>query len=299
MNTLPIAQKIQAKYLRAVNNEMIGNYQHSIVVHIMRRIVKLIFETPDFAIDLPIEPRWRDYYTTALQISAYLSYVQYEIIADNTIAHISLTDRYRAQILAAATPPPTDTAPAPAPTPAECSESPAAPAVTTLAPSASAPASTPAECSECSESATDVADAAAPTAAAATPAECSEPPSTPTAASATPAAPSGRGLPRVAANFRLKAVTTASLEGSLCISRGQGRPGRPQPSDSLDSSIKSAKTQPCPHKPRPSHLSPTAPTATPMAMPQPHPPRPPTTRLSAALIQSIACRYVLNLLLTL
>ena len=80
MNTLPIAQKIQAKYLRAVNNEMIGNYQHSIVVHIMRRIVKLIFETPDFAIDLPIEPRWRDYYITALQISAYLSYVQYEII---------------------------------------------------------------------------------------------------------------------------------------------------------------------------------------------------------------------------
>ena len=243
MNTLPIAQKIQAKYLRAVNNEMIGNYQHSIVVHIMRRIVKLIFETPDFAIDLPIEPRWRDYYTTALQISAYLSYVQYEIIADDTIAHITLTDRYRAQILAAATPPPTDTAPAPAPTPAECSESPAAPAVTTLAPSASAPASTPAECSE-----------------------YSEPPS------------------RVAANFRLKAVTTASLEGSLCNSRGQGRRGRPQPSDSLDSSIKSAKTQPCPHKPRPSHLSPTAPTAMPMAMPQPHPPRPPTTRLSAALI---------------
>ena len=114
MNTLPIAQKIQAKYLRAVNNEMIGNYQHSIVVHIMRRIVKLIFETPDFAIDLPIEPRWRDYYTTALQISAYLSYVQYEIIADDTIAHISLTDRYRAQILADATPP-TETAPAPDP----------------------------------------------------------------------------------------------------------------------------------------------------------------------------------------
>ena len=292
MNTLPIAQKIQAKYLRAVNNEMIGNYQHSIVVHIMRRIVKLIFETPDFAIDLPIEPRWRDYYITALQISAYLSYVQYEIIADDTIAHITLTDRYRAQILAAATPP-TETAPAPsAPAPA-----PPVPTATTPAPTP-----TPAECSElseCSESATDVADAAAPTAAAATPAECSEPPSTPTAASATPAAPSGRGLPRVAANFRLKAVTTASLEGSLCISRGQGRPGRPQPSDSLDSSIKSAKTQPCPHKPRPSHLSPTAPTATPMAMPQPHPPRPPTTRLSAALIQSIACRYVLNLLLTL
>ena len=237
MNTLPIAQKIQAKYLRAVNNEMIGNYQHSIVVHIMRRIVKLIFETPDFAIDLPIEPRWRDYYTTALQISAYLSYVQYEVIADDTIAHITLTDRYRAQILAAATPPDDATTPTPA---------------------APAPASTPAE--------------------------CSKPPSTPTAASSTPAAPSGRGLPRVAANFRLKAVTTASLEGSLCISRGQGRPGRPQPSDSLDSSIKSAKTQPCPHKPRPSHLSPTAPTATPMAMPQPHPPRPPTTRLSAALI---------------
>ncbi|MGM9862084.1 MAG: hypothetical protein ACI30W_05755, partial [Muribaculaceae bacterium] len=36
----------------------------------------------------------------------------------------------------------------------------------------------------------------------------------------------------VAANFRLKAVTTASLTGSLCISRGQGRRGRPQPSDS-------------------------------------------------------------------
>ncbi|MGM9851160.1 MAG: hypothetical protein ACI306_03350 [Muribaculaceae bacterium] len=36
--------------------------------------------------------------------------------------------------------------------------------------------------------------------------------------------------PRVAANFRLKAVTTASLEGSLCNSRGQGRRRRPQPS---------------------------------------------------------------------
>ena len=144
MNTLPIAQKIQAKYLRAVNNEMIGNYQHSIVVHIMRRIVRLIFETPDFAIDLPIEPRWRDYYITALQISAYLSYVQYEIIADDTIAHITLTDRYRAQILAAATPTddattPTPSAPAPAPlapttdnatpapAPAECSEPPTTP----------------------------------------------------------------------------------------------------------------------------------------------------------------------------
>ena len=188
MNTLPIAQKIQAKYLRAVNNEMIGNYQHSIVVHIMRRIVKLIFETPDFAIDLPIEPRWRDYYTTALQISAYLSYVQYEIIADDTIAHITLTDRYRAQILAAATPP-TETAPAPP-----------APTIDNATP---APAES-SECSECSESATDAA-------------EPSEPPSTPA---------------ETAANFRLKAVTTASLEGSLCISRGQGRRRRPQPSDS-------------------------------------------------------------------
>ena len=138
MNTLPIAQKIQAKYLRAVNNEMIGNYQHSIVVHIMRRIVKLIFETPDFAIDLPIEPRWRDYYITALQISAYLSYVQYEIIADDTIAHISLTDRYRAQILAAATPPTTATA---TPTPAPTIDN------ATPAPAESS------ECSECSESA--------------------------------------------------------------------------------------------------------------------------------------------------
>ena len=283
MNTLPIAQKIQAKYLRAVNNEMIGNYQHSIVVHIMRRIVKLVFETPDFAIDLPIEPRWRDYYTTALQISAYLSYVQYEIIADDTIAHITLTDRYRAQILAAATPPPTDTAPAPAPTPAECSESPAAPAVTTLAPSASAPASTPAECSECSEYATaakpPTTDNAAP---APTPSECSESSEPPTAAAtdnAAPTAPSGRGLPIAAANFRLKAVTTASLEGSLCNSRGQGRRRRPQPSDSQQQRIKSAKTQPCPHKPRPSPLSSSAF----IAMPQPYPPRPPTTRLSAAL----------------
>ena len=197
MNTLPIAQKIQAKYLRAVNNEMIGNYQHSIVVHIMRRIVKLIFETPDFAIDLPIEPRWRDYYTTALQISAYLSYVQYEIIADDTIAHITLTDRYRAQILAAATPP-TETAPAPP-----------APTIDNATP---APAES-SECSECSESATDAA-------------EPSEPPSTPA---------------ETAANFRLKAVTTASLEGSLCISRGQGRRRRPQPSDSQQQRIKSAK----------------------------------------------------------
>ncbi len=260
MNTLPIAQKIQAKYLRAVNNEMIGNYQHSIVVHIMRRIVKLIFETPDFAIDLPIEPRWRDYYTTALQISAYLSYVQYEIIADDTIAHITLTDRYRAQILAAATPPPTDTAPAPA------AATPTPPPTTDNA----TPAPAPAECSECSECSEPLATppATPPAESAAAPSECSEPP----IASA-----------EAAANFRLKAVTTASLEGSLCNSRGQGRRGRPQPSDSLDSSIKSAKTQPCPHKPRPSPLSPTAPTATPMAMPQPHPPRPPTTRNSAAL----------------
>ena len=275
MNTLPIAQKIQAKYLRAVNNEMIGNYQHSIVVHIMRRIVKLIFETPDFAIDLPIEPRWRDYYITALQISAYLSYVQYEIIADDTIAHISLTDRYRAQILAAAPAPaplaPTTDNATPAPAPAECSEPPTAAALTAVATDNAA-------LSECSEPPT----AAAPTAAAADNAafsecsECSEPPTAPS---------------RAAANFRLKAVTTASLEGSPCNSRGQGRRGRPQPSDSLDSSIKSAKTLPCPHKPRPSPLSPTAPTRrapirliSTIAMPQPQPAHPPPHRLSAALI---------------
>ena len=263
MITLPIAQKIQAKYLRAVNNEMIGNYQHSIVVHIMRRIVKLIFETPDFAIDLPIEPRWRDYYTTALQISAYLSYVQYEIIADDTIAHITLTDRYRAQILAAATPH-TETAPTPA-----------APAPAPLAPTTDnvTPAPAPAECSErseCSEPTTTppvLADAATDNAAHS---ECSECPE----CSEPPTAPS-----RVAANFRLKAVTTASLSGSPCNSRGQGRRGRPQPSDSHQLRIKSAKTQPCPHKPRPSPLSSSAF----IAMPQPYPPRPPTTRLSAAL----------------
>ena len=263
MNTLPIAQKIQAKYLRAVNNEMIGNYQNSIVVHIMRRIVKLIFETPDFAIDLPIEPRWRDYYTTALQISAYLSYVQYEIIADDTIAHITLTDRYRAQILAAATPH-TETAPTPA-----------APAPAPLAPTTDnvTPAPAPAECSErseCSEPTTTppvLADAATDNAAHS---ECSECPE----CSEPPTAPS-----RVAANFRLKAVTTASLSGSPCNSRGQGRRGRPQPSDSHQLRIKSAKTQPCPHKPRPSPLSSSAF----IAMPQPYPPRPPTTRLSAAL----------------
>ena len=263
MNTLPIAQKIQAKYLRAVNNEMIGNYQHSIVVHIMRRIVKLVFETPDFAIDLPIEPRWRDYYTTALQISAYLSYVQYEIIADDTIAHITLTDRYRAQILADATPTddattPTPSAPAPAPTPAECSECSECSEPTTTPPVLADAATDNAAPSECSES-------AAATTPAPTPAECSEcsePPSTP---------------PRAAANFRLKAVTTASLKRSLCNSRWQGRRGRPQPSDSQQQRIKSAKTLPCPHKPRPSPLSPTATTATPMALPRPHPPRPPTT----------------------
>ena len=262
MNTLPIAKKIQAKYLRAVNNEMIGNYQHSIVVHIMRRIVKLVFETPDFAIDLPIEPRWRDYYTTALQISAYLSYVQYEIIADDTIAHITLTDRYRAQILAAATPP-TETAPTEtAPTPTDTTTTP--PSTTDNA----TPAPTPAECSESSECSepTTTPPPAAPTAATTAPSEPSTPPSTPA---------------EVAANFRLKAVTTESLKGSLCISRGQGRPGRPQPSDSHQQRIKSAKTLPCPHKPRPAPLSSSAPTT---AMPQPHPPRPPTTRISAALI---------------
>ena len=236
MNTLPIAQKIQAKYLRAVNNEMIGNYQHSIVVHIMRRIVRLVFETPDFAIDLPIEPRWRDYYITALQISAYLSYVQYEIIADDTIAHITLTDRYRAQILADA-PPPTTASPTPAPTIDNATPAPAESS----------------ECSECSESATDAA-------------EPSEPPSTPA---------------ETAANFRLKAVTTASLEGSLCNSRGQGRRRRPQPSDSQQQRKKSAKTQPCPHKPHPVPLSPTAPT---IAMPPPQPAHPPPHRLSAVLI---------------
>ena len=228
MNTLPIAKKIQAKYLRAVNNEMIGNYQHSIVVHIMRRIVRLVFETPDFAIDLPIEPRWRDYYTTALQISAYLSYVQYEIIADDTIAHITLTDRYRAQILADA-PPPTTATPTPAPTIDNATPAPAESS----------------ECSECSESATDAADTATPAPTPGECSECSEPPSTP---------------PRAAANFRLKAVTTASLEGSLCISRGQGRRRRPQPSDSQQQRIKSAKTLPCPHKPRPAPLSSSAPT---------------------------------------
>ena len=282
MNTLPIAQKIQAKYLRAVNNEMIGNYQHSIVVHIMRRIVKLIFETPDFAIDLPIEPRWRDYYTTALQISAYLSYVQYEIIADDTIAHISLTDRYRAQILADATPTPIETAPTPA-LQAPTAATPTPPAPTT---DNATPAPTPAECSESSECSepTTTPPPAAPTAATTAPSEPSTPPSTPA---------------ETAANFRLKAVTTASLEGSLCISRGQGRRGRPQPSDSQQQRIKSAKTLPCPHKPRPSPLSPAAPTIiapirpitpispirliSPTPMPQPHPPRPPTTRNSAAL----------------
>ena len=271
MNTLPIAQKIQAKYLRAVNNEMIGNYQHSIVVHIMRRIVKLVFETPDFAIDLPIEPRWRDYYTTALQISAYLSYVQYEIIADYTIAHITLTDRYRAQILAAAAPTPTDTAPTPtdtAPTPTDTAPTPTD--TTTTPPSTTdnaTPAPTPAECSEPTSTPPVLADAATDNAAHS---ECSECPE----CSEPPTAPS-----RVAANFRLKAVTTASLSGSPCNSRGQGRRGRPQPSDSHQLRIKSAKTQPCPHKPRPSPLSSSAF----IAMPQPYPPRPPTTRLSAAL----------------
>ena len=266
MNTLPIAQKIQAKYLRAVNNEMIGNYQHSIVVHIMRRIVKLIFETPDFAIDLPIEPRWRDYYTTALQISAYLSYVQYEIIADDTIAHITLTDRYRAQILAAATPPPAAATPPPTPSPTTDNATPA-PALAECS-----------ECSECSESATDAADTATP---APTPAECSECSECSEYATdaAEPSEPPTTSA-ETAANFRLKAVTTASLEGSLCISRGQGRPGRPQPSDSHPLRIKSAKTQPCPHKPRPAPLSPTAP---PTALPPPQPAHPPPHRLSAAL----------------
>ena len=231
MNTLPIAQKIQAKYLRAVNNEMIGNYQHSIVVHIMRRIVRLIFETPDFAIDLPIEPRWRDYYTTALQISAYLSYVQYEIIADDTIAHITLTDRYRAQILAAATPPPAAATPPPTPSPTTDNATPA-PALAECS-----------ECSECSESATDAADTATP---APTPAECSECSECSEYATdaAEPSEPPTTSA-ETAANFRLKAVTTASLEGSLCISRGQGRPGRPQPSVSHPLRIKSAKTPPC------------------------------------------------------
>ena len=180
MNTLPIAQKIQAKYLRAVNNEMIGNYQHSIVVHIMRRIVKLIFETPDFAIDLPIEPRWRDYYTTALQISAYLSYVQYEIIADDTIAHISLTDRYRAQILAAAPAPaplaPTTDNVTPAPAPAECSERSECSEPTTTPPVLADAATDNAAPSECSEPPTAAALTAVATDNAAL-SECSEPPS--------------------------------------------------------------------------------------------------------------------------
>ncbi|MGM9845469.1 MAG: hypothetical protein ACI30K_04495, partial [Muribaculaceae bacterium] len=223
-------------------------------------------------------------YATALCISAYLGYVQYTLIADDTLAVITLTDPYRAQILAASTTATTDTAAtAAAPTtpptasnqwlvgaqyfaPASTTPPTAPPTTATdnavESPSETTPAPTPAECSE-----------------------CSEPPTTPAEA---------------AANFRLKAVTTASLEGSLCNSRGQGRRGRPQPSDSHQQRIKSAKTQPCPHKPRPSPLSPAATTIiapirpitpirpirliSPTAMPPPHPPRPPTTRLSAAII---------------
>ncbi|MGM9845968.1 MAG: hypothetical protein ACI30K_07050, partial [Muribaculaceae bacterium] len=192
----------------------------------------------------PIEPQWRDYYATALCISAYLGYIKYDIIADDTLAHITLTDPYRSQILAATTPQPTEAAPTPpappapttdnatpAPAPAECSET------TTTPPHALADAAT--------TTATDNAAidnaAASPSETAAAPADAATasttpntPPNTPPAAP--PAAPTRAVRPRAtiaAANFRLKAVTTASLKGSLCNSRGQGRRGRPQPSDSI------------------------------------------------------------------
>ncbi|MGM9861853.1 MAG: hypothetical protein ACI30W_04585 [Muribaculaceae bacterium] len=58
---------------------------------------------------------------------------------------------------------------------------------------------------------------------------------------------SGRA-PRAEAIFRLKAVTTASLQGSLCISRGQGRQGRPQPSDSSPHQRKSERRHLAPAK---------------------------------------------------
>ncbi|MGM9845340.1 MAG: hypothetical protein ACI30K_03830 [Muribaculaceae bacterium] len=192
MNTHPIAQKIKAAYLRAVNNEMVGDYQPSFVANLMRRIVELIFRTPDFAIELPIEPQWRDYYNTALCISAYLGYVKYDIIADDTLAVITLTDPYRSQILAAATT-------------ADVAADVAAPQF--VGAQYFAPASTK--------------PPTAPTSAA--------PPTPPTAPATRAVRPRAQ---RSAANFRLKAVTTASLEGSLCNSRGQGRRGRPQPSES-------------------------------------------------------------------
>ena len=118
------------------------------------------------------------------------------------------------------------------------------------------------ECSECSECSEPPTAAATDNAELSECSECSEPTTAPAIA---------------AANFRLKAVTTASLKGSLCNSRGQGRRGRPQPSDSQQQRIKSAKTQPCPHKPRTAPLSSSAPTT---ALPPPQPAHPPPRALA-------------------
>ncbi|MGM9861286.1 MAG: hypothetical protein ACI30W_01690, partial [Muribaculaceae bacterium] len=183
---------------------------------------------------------WRDYYTTALEISAYLSYVSYEVSADYTIAHITLTPRYRAQILAAAPPSDEETTPPPATTASPTTNN-ATPAPEPAAPAAPA---------ECSESATNAATTPAPE-----PSECSEISESSSAA----------------ANSRLKAATTASLKGSLCISRGQGRRGRPQPSDSRHLPIKPERRNLAPQKPR--HTQP-------IAMPPPQPDHPPPHRVA-------------------
>ncbi|MGM9845849.1 MAG: hypothetical protein ACI30K_06430, partial [Muribaculaceae bacterium] len=119
----------------------------------------------------------------------------------------------------------------------------------------------------------------------------------------TPTTPPTRAVrpraPRAAANFRLKAVTTASLKGSLCNSRGQGRRGRPQPSESIPY-LKSLEDVTLPHHPLHNLLlindihspiispirliSPSAPPATPPgALPPPRPAHPPPRPLSAAL----------------
>ncbi|MGM9844939.1 MAG: hypothetical protein ACI30K_01750 [Muribaculaceae bacterium] len=254
MNTHPITQKIKAAYLRAVNNEMVGDYQPSFVANLMRRIVELIFRTPDFAIELPIEPQWRDYYNTALCISAYLGYVQYTIVADDTLAVITLTDPYRSQILAAATA--------------------AAPTTTDVAAADTAAADT-------ADTATDTAAPQFVGAQYFAPASTT-PPAAPTEPSTPPTRAVRPRAPIAAANFRLKAVTTASLKGSLCNSRGQGRRGRPQPSDPV-TYVKSLEDDTLPTRASPqspaNQINTLMPPISPISLSAHPPPRP----LSAAL----------------
>lgn len=95
------AKEISAAYIRAINREMFGNYKPVRIVNLMRRIAAMVFDTPGFAIALPVERSNYDDHFTALLISGYLGYIQYAFVADDTLAVVALSDTHRAQILAA------------------------------------------------------------------------------------------------------------------------------------------------------------------------------------------------------